>query len=188
MFVAALPSAEAIEDLDAFLSVRRDAAALRWTDSEHWHLTLAFAAEVPERALDDLVEGLSVAVAKSPPITARISGGGAFPHAGQAKVLWAGVTVDDPDVLEALAVRCRHAVTRAGAPVAGERFRPHMTVARMPRPVEATRWIRVLESYSGPEFALDRVALFASYLGQGRQRRPRHEVVEVFEAGPRFMS
>ncbi len=179
MFVAALPSAAAIEDLDDFLSVRRDAAPFRWTDPEQWHLTLAFAAEVPARAHDDLLEGLAVAVAKAPPITARISGGGAFPHAVQAKVLWAGVAVDDPEALDALATRCRNAVTRAGAAVAGERFRPHLTLARMARPVEATRWIRVLESYAGPEFTLDRVALVASYLGQ-RGQRPRHEVVEVF--------
>ena len=56
MFVAVLPPPEVVEHLDDFLSVRREAAAFRWSDPEQWHLTLAFAADVPDRSLDELDE------------------------------------------------------------------------------------------------------------------------------------
>ena len=69
-FVAVLPSQEAVDDLDAFLDVRREAAAFRWTRPEQWHLTLAFMAELPERRLDDLGDRLERAARKRAPLTA----------------------------------------------------------------------------------------------------------------------
>ena len=131
MFVAALPPDHVLDDLDDFLSVRRDAdRGLRWTLPEQWHLTLAFLPAVPDRVLDDLLERLTRAARKRAPMTAALVGGGAFPNPGRAKVLWAGVDVDDPIELDRLATGCRTAATKAGVEVPGERFKPHLTLAR----------------------------------------------------------
>ena len=89
LFVAAVPPAEVVEHLDDFLSVRREAASYRWTDPAQWHLTLAFAEAVPERKLDDLGERLERAARKRRAFEVRLGGGGAFPHAGRARVLFA---------------------------------------------------------------------------------------------------
>lgn len=183
MFVAAVPPPEAVEDLDAFLEVRREAAGFRWTPAEHWHLTLAFMADVPDRVLDDLLARLERAARKRRPLGVRLVGGGAFPHAGRARVLWAGAEVDDQVELDRLAVGCRAAAAKAGAPVDGARFRSHLTVARMGRPVEASSWVRLLDSYRGPPWVLDRITLVASHLGEGPRRRPRYETVQTFELG-----
>lgn len=180
MFVAAIPPPEVVEDLEAFLSVRREAEPLRWTLPEHWHLTLAFLADVPDRSYDDLLARLERAARKRHPMTATVAGGGAFPHPGRAKVLWAGVEVDDPVELSRLATGCRAAASKAGIEVPGERFRAHLTLARMGRPIEATRWLRVLEAYRGPTYRLDEIALVASHLGEGPRKRPRYEVHETF--------
>ncbi len=51
MFVAAVPPEEVVTHLDEFLSVRREAAPYRWTVPDQWHLTLAFAEDVPDRSL-----------------------------------------------------------------------------------------------------------------------------------------
>jgi 2'-5' RNA ligase len=184
MFVAAVPPDHVVEDLDDFLSVRREAdPGLRWASPEQWHLTLAFLAAVPDRALDDLSERLTRAARKRAPMTLRLAGGGAFPNPGRAKVLWTRVQVDDPIELDRLATGCRAAATKAGIAVPGERFKPHLTLARSGRPFEATRWLRVFEAYRGPEFALDRVSLVVSHLGEGPRGRPRYQVVEEFELG-----
>ena len=179
-FVAIYPPAEAIDHLDAFLDVRREAGPFRWTHTAHWHLTLAFFEDVPDRSFDALVEGLEAAVGKRSAMQAAIGGGGAFPHVGRAKVLWAGVDVDHAAELEKLAKGCRTAGATAGAPPAGERFRPHLTLARISPPIEATKWVRLLDSYRGPTFPLDHIALVASYLGEGPHRQPRHVVTETF--------
>jgi 2'-5' RNA ligase len=180
MFVAVVPPAEAVEDLDAFLDVRRESAPFRWTPAEHWHLTLAFMAEVSDRHLDDLEARLERAAAKRRAPRLAIAGGGAFPNVGRAKVLWAGVDVDDPVELDRLATGCRAAAGKAGAPVDGQRFRRHLTVARMGHPVEASNWVRLLDSYRGPSWTAGEIALVASHLGEGPRRRPRYETVATF--------
>lgn len=176
-FVAIYPPPEAVAHLDEFLDVRRHAGTFRWTLPTQWHLTLAFFEKVLDRSFDALLDGLQGAVRKRSALTASIVGGGAFPHVGSAKVLWAGLEVDDAGELEMLARACRGAGAVAGTPPAGERFRPHVTVARIGRPIEATKWVRLLDAYNGPEWPITQIAVVESHLGEGPNRRPRHEVV-----------
>ena len=183
MFVAVTPPEAVTEDLEQFLAPRREAAAFRWTPAEQFHLTLAFVESVPDRAYDEMVDRLAAAAAKRQPVRATVTGGGAFPNVGRAKVLFAGIETDSEE-LERLAAGARTALTTAGVPVAGRRFRAHLTLARMGRPVEATNWVRLLEAYTGPSWMIEEVALVESHLGEGPRRRPRHEVVETFSLGP----
>lgn len=198
MFVAIHPPDDVVADLEDFLGPRRDAAGeqpLRWTPPEHWHLTLAFMESVPDRSLDDLLERLARAGRRRTPVTLAIAGGGAFPNIGSAKVLYAGVepvtgsgpdaTSDDPlEEVRRLAVGARAAANRVGAPADGASFRPHLTLARMGRPIEATRWVRVLSAYRSRPFCVEEFSLVASHLGEGPRRRPRYEVVDTFPLGP----
>jgi RNA 2',3'-cyclic 3'-phosphodiesterase len=182
MFVALRPPSDAVEHLDEFLDVRRAAAAFRWATAEQFHVTLAFLAEVPDRALDDLVARLARAAARRTAFATAITGGGAFPNAGRARVVWAGLDLDDlgRTELSRLATGARAAANRAGVPVDGQRFRAHVTVARLGGPQEVSSWVRLLDSYRGPSWRADRVALVASYLGAGPRGRPRYETVEEF--------
>lgn len=182
MFVGVLPPEHVVEHLEEFLAPRREAATFRWSSPEQWHLTLAFAANVPDRAHDDLVARLAAAAERRTPFEVALEGGGAFPDPTRAKLLHAGLAAD-PEALDLLATGARHAASTAGVEVDGQRFRPHVTLARMNRPVEATRWIRVLETYRGPAWTVEDVALVASHLGEGPRGRPRHEVVETFSLG-----
>lgn len=186
MFVAAVPPAEAVEHLDDFLSVRREAAAYRWTDAAQWHLTLAFAEHVPDRSLDDLEARLERAARKRRSMVLRFGGGGAFPHPDRAKVLYAGLLLADDDrvELDRLATGARAALGKAGARVDGQRFRPHLTLARIGHTDNVTRFVRLLDGYEGPPWQVDQIALVASHLGEGPRRRPRHEVVETFALSP----
>ena len=182
MFVALLPPTDAVEHLDEFLDVRRAAAGFRWAPAEQFHVTLAFLADVPDRALDDLVARLARAAARRTPVATAISGGGAFPNAGRARVVWAGLDLDDHGrtELSRMATGARAAANRAGMPVDGQRFRAHVTVARVGQPQEVSSWVRLLDSYRGPSWTADHVALVASYLGEGPRGRPRYETVMEF--------
>ena len=182
MFVAVVPPEGVLEDLEEFLLPRREDAPFRWTLPEQWHVTLAFLDDVPDRVVDDLVERLGRAARKRAPMSAQITGGGAFPHVGKAKVLYAGLDTDREELSRA-ATGARAAAGRAGIAVDGQRFRPHVTLARMNRPVEATKWVRVLDAYAGPTWTIEELALVASYLGEGPRGRPRYEVLETFSLG-----
>ena len=182
MFVAVQPPDDAVEHLDEFLDVRRGAADFRWATTEQMHVTLAFLAEVPARRVDDLVERLTRAAAKRTAFETRIAGGGAFPSPAEARVLWAGLEVDEHGgtELSRLATGARTAATRAGIEVGGGRFRPHVTVARLRRATEVSRWVQLLEGYQGPPWVADQVELVESFLGQGPRGRPRYETVDTF--------
>ncbi|WP_110240510.1 RNA 2',3'-cyclic phosphodiesterase [Nocardioides gilvus] len=184
-FVAVQPPAEVTEHLDEFLEPRRAVAPFRWSAPEQVHLTLAFIADLAERHLDDLVERLEHAASCRRPVTTAITGGGAFPHVVGARVVWAGLALDEDDALEVrrMADGARAAANRVGGKVDGQRFRPHLTVARCGRPTEVTDWVRLLDAYRGPEWTIDSYALVESHLGEGPRRRPRYEVVAEFPVG-----
>ena len=185
MFAAVLPPPDVLEELEEFLGPRQEAADFRWTRPEGWHLTLAFMAKVPERSLDDLLERLGRAGRRRDPFTLRLAGAGAFPNPARAKVLYAGVegAPEDLEELRRLATGARAAANKAGAAAEGATFRPHLTLARMRRPVEATRWLRVLSTYRSREFPVTELVLVESHLGQGPGNRPRYDVVQSFPLG-----
>ena len=184
LFAAVVPPEGVLEHLDEFLSVRREVGeGLRWTVPDQWHLTLAFTGSVSERHLDDLVERLGRAARRRTPFELGFAGGGAFPNPGRAKVLWLGVAGEASarTELDRLATGARAAATRAGADVAGGKFRPHLTLARISRPQEVTKWVRLLDAYQGPGWTVEEFALVESHLGEGPRKRPRHVVLETFK-------
>lgn len=185
MFVAVVPSEEAVDHLEEFLEPRRSAAAFRWATPEQFHVTLAFLATVEDRHLDELVERLGRAAARRTAFETRVAGGGAFPNAGRARVVWAGLDLDEQGrtELDRMATGARAAASRTGIAVEGKRFRPHLTLARLGRPEEVSNWVRLLDAYAGPPWTVDRLTLVASHLGEGPRNRPRYEVVAELEVG-----
>ncbi len=182
MFVAVQPPEVAIDHLDDFLSVRREAAAFRWSLPTQFHVTLAFLDTVADRQLDELLERLERAAGRRASFTTRVAGGGAFPNPARARVLYAGLELapEPTEELARLAAGARAAAVRSGITIDGGRFRPHVTVARLRGPTEVTSWVRLLDTYSGPAWPVDRITLVASYLGEGPGSRPRYETVAEF--------
>lgn len=187
-FVALFPPVEAVEDLSDFLAPRREVRtgstgpmAPRWTRDEQLHLTLAFLPELADRDLEELTQLVAQAAGSRACGELRLAGGGAFPNAFDARVLWIGVEPQEArDELRRIAGRVRAAAGMAGARVEGGDFRAHVTVARMGRAQEASRWLRVLRTYEGPAWRPREIALVRSHLGQGPRRTPRYETLETF--------
>ena len=82
-----------------------------------------------------------------------------------------------------LAASGRAAGAKVGAPPDAQKFRPHLTLARPRPPIEATRWLRVLDSYRSPAWEVVDVVLIASYLGEGPGGGSRYETVAQFALG-----
>jgi len=183
MFVAVIPPESISADLDEFLSVRRDAAAFRWSTPDQLHLTLAFAEHVPDRSLDDAIERLETAAGRRTPFDLTVTGGGAFPNVAEGKVLYAGVETDAAEELDRVAAGTRNALVKAGVEVDGGRFRPHLTVARTGAPMELSNWVRLLDAYRGPTWTVSSFALVHSRLGEGPRKRPAYEVIAEFPFG-----
>ncbi len=185
LFTAVVPPDDVVEDLDEFLAPRRESAEFRWTLPSSWHLTLGFMPQVEERRLDDLAERLTRAGRRRRPFALGLAGGGAFPDASAAKVVVLRTAAEPADVeeLRRLATGARSAAAKAGAETDGGRFRPHLTLARLRRPTDVVRWLRLLDTYQSRTWQVQEFALIRSFLGEGPRGRPRYETVGTFRLG-----
>ena len=206
MFVAVSPPDSVREDLAEFLEPRE---GMPWISSHLWHITLAFCESVPEHRIDDFEEGLTAAAKRYEPFDLTLAGAGVFPAVERAKVFWAGIEESGTEeymasrnedeeisqlsptpgesepVLHRLARNARAAANNAGGAPDGKPFHPHVTLARLKRPIEGTKWLRVLDTYRGKPWRVDEIELVASHLGEGPNRTPRYETVARIPLGER---
>ena len=72
LFVALVPPSEAVEHLDAFLAVRREAAAFRWSLAEQLHVTLAFYGEfdITSLLIGQVLAKVALSIVLVPPLIA----------------------------------------------------------------------------------------------------------------------
>ena len=182
LFVAVVPPIEVVEDLGEFVEPRREHPDedIRWAADEHWHITLAFLGEVPEWKTEELGERLERAAKRQKPFELQLTGAGAFPGVPDALVLYTGVR-DDSDSLRHLAMTTRAAANRAGVIVEGRKFTPHVTLARLRRPVDATKWVRIFDTYDGPVWTAGTLRLIESRLGQGPGHSAAYATVGEWE-------
>jgi len=182
LFVAVVPPIEVVEDLNEFVAPRREHPDddIRWSADEHWHITLAFLGEVPDWKTDELNEGLEAVAQRQKPFELTLAGAGAFPGVPDARVLYTGVR-DDTESLKQLSKTTRAAANRAGAEVDGRKFVPHLTLARLRRPIDVTRWVRVFDTYRGPAWTAGSLQLIESRLGEGAGRSAAYATVSEWE-------
>ncbi|MDO5727195.1 MAG: RNA 2',3'-cyclic phosphodiesterase [Bowdeniella nasicola] len=172
MFIALYPPAAVVEEMEAFFAARPQ---LPWIDSAQWHITLAFLSSVPAAREDELIERLRAGFARKTAPHLQLVGGGAFPSLERAKLLWLRPVALSAE-LGALAVTARSVANACGATPDGRAFHPHLTVARLRRPIHAMRWMRIFDAFTSQSWLADEARLIASYLGEGPAGRPRHEI------------
>ncbi|MGH2688876.1 MAG: RNA 2',3'-cyclic phosphodiesterase, partial [Actinomycetota bacterium] len=122
----------------------------RWVPRENWHATVKFLGEVPDAHLAEVLAVVGRNTAAASRTTSALTGVGAFPSLGRARVLWVGLS-DAEGRLAALAAGLEEALGEAGFRRESRPLHPHLTLARLRAPVPIGR---VLEE-AGP-FAFDR--------------------------------
>ncbi len=121
--------------------------AVRWSPVETLHLTLRFLGDVAPGAVAALAAALAPAAGRAAPVDLRLSGAGAFPPRGRARVVWLGVA-PAPE-LTALHAAVEDACAAVGLGREQRPFRPHLTVGRprhgvaLPEPALAAALARV---------------------------------------------
>lgn len=153
------PACDLLERLQDDLPVGRLMAP------ETFHLTLAFLGEAPETAIGEVHEGLTKLRAN--PFSVRLRGVDVF-GGRQPKLIWAGVA--HQPALTALREKVRRAISGSGLDLPRERFRPHVTLARLGKHMrddEAAKLRGFLAHHAGfssKPFAVRRFNLYRSIL------------------------
>jgi 2'-5' RNA ligase len=141
---------------------RDDLAALRWSEPDAWHLTLAFLGDVTPDRVGTLAEELARVATRHDAFDLPAGGLGGFPAAGRARVAWYGI--GDPD---GRLRRLADDVGRAVDLVPDRPFAAHVTLARARgRSIDLRDWVREGDEPTG-SLAVDRVELMRSHLGRG---------------------
>lgn len=130
---------------------------------DNLHLTLVFLGDQPEAALlalDEALHGLA-----RPQLRLRLTGPQVFNRSG----VIAAAAVPDPGLV-ALHTRLRGLCHVAGITLPRARFRPHVTIARLPRrpapgaEAALARWLAARAGPGAPDWAVDAVTLYRSTL------------------------
>ena len=178
LFVALAPPAEAVAELAAVLRDLPPEPRVRWTRPEQWHVTLAFLAEVDERAQAELASRLGRVARRHAPLRLSLAGGGRF--GGQ--VLWTRIEGDRLP-LRRLADAVRAAARRCGLPTDQRPYRAHLTLARsalarttQPAP-DLRPLVAALQGFAGSAWPATDLHLVRSQLGAGPGGTARHETV-----------
>ena len=171
LFVALVPPADAMAELAAAVEALQATPGLRWTRPEQWHVTLAFLAEVDDRAREALTPRLERVAHRHAPPTLALAGGGRFGR----QVLWTRVD-GDRAALRRLADAVRAAARRCGLPVDARPYRQHLTLARASRPAtDLTPLAAALDGFAGRPWSASDLHLVRSVLGVGPGGTAHHE-------------
>ena len=157
--------------------------AIRTNPVERIHLTLHFLGHLPRSDVERLQRALPPRVARHQHFRLTAEGVGAFPDIRRPRVLWAGIAGADLPRLIALQADLGDALRKAGVTLE-DRFHPHLTLARVPRPLKAperellrdwsTQWARTTFG----NIPVEHVRLMRSQLGGGPAR---HTTLATFD-------
>lgn len=182
MFVAVRPPESVVETLGALLESRRDAdPEVRWIRVEQAHLTLAFLPDVSDDRVERLTAALTGVAGRTEGFALQLDGAGAFPDVTRGRELYQAVSTGGAD-LGRLASRVRTAIQRTGVQHDPKRFVAHLTLARIRKPQDVTRWWRIVDSFPPLAFEVAEFGLWSSTL---HQSGAEHELVQSFPLGAR---
>ncbi|HLG00808.1 MAG TPA: RNA 2',3'-cyclic phosphodiesterase [Acidimicrobiia bacterium] len=170
LFVAVRPPDDVIAAVEVALApARRSMVGPKWTTPEQWHVTLQFLGQVPEEAVGDVAHALE-AVSKVPPFPIRLAGGGGFPRAERARVVWLGVGPGGDRVAE-LAHSVNGALEPLGLLPEDRPYHPHLTLARLKVSGDVGPAIEALGTDPvGKAFVVDEVVLYESKVSRAGTR------------------
>ena len=122
--------------------LERALPGVRMTDPASLHLTLAFLGELEDEALATIIALTGEVARQSPPFRLALKGLGVFGPPTSPRVVWAGVGGDTRRLL-ALQRRLADALEAQGYPREQRPFAPHLTLARLSRPLDEAAYLRL---------------------------------------------
>ena len=146
-------------------ALRGFAGVMRWVPTHQFHITLKFLGETDPRQLNYLSSSLETACGAASPFSVDLSEASVGPSGGVPKTIWLRI-VQEQNALEALAERVDLACKSLGFPAEARRFVPHVTLARIKKPLARESLERGLRSI--PPAAFPTFKASAAYLVRSR--------------------
>lgn len=113
--------------------------AFRWVSPDKIHLTLKFLGDIEQDRAEKVSEAMDRVGQKHSPFSITLHGMGCFPGMNRARVLWLGLDSDYRKPLLELQSDVQLETAALGFKPEKRRFNPHLTLARIRRPVGRER-------------------------------------------------
>ena len=147
-------------------SIKPELGKLSWVKPENIHLTMKFIGEIDEKMIPDIERELNHVAAKTSVMSVNIRSLGCFPNPRRARVLWAGLR-GNLEQLEFLKRDVEESMTKIGLEKDNKKFSPHVTLARIKKPVDTARLTSILKEHDNSDYGkeeFDHIALIKSDL------------------------
>jgi len=136
-----------------------------WSRVENIHLTVKFFGDVEQSNLAQIADAASRSVMNFSSFQILINGTGAFPKPSQPRVIWIGVE-DPTKQLLRLQSEFEAECAREGFTKEKRTFSPHLTIARIRKPVGARKLAEVNNSlgFDSMDLLVNELVIFRSEL------------------------
>lgn len=136
LFIGIWPDRVMVDEVRDFIrSASSGSTGLRWISPENLHFTLEFLGEVTPERVAGLKQYLERAAMSCRPFRLTLGKAGFFPNAQSPRVVWLGVDRGAGELTH-LAAMVRSVCMEWGLEASGQRFQPHLTIARAGRGVQ----------------------------------------------------
>lgn len=159
LFIACTPPLAVRQQLAVLLHDAPLPAGWRCLEPDGWHVTLRFLGDVAVAGIPELTATLTRLTRDHPVMTVQLTGWGAFPTHGRARVLWIGVQEIGSNALHKLARQ----LALLPPPADPRPFHPHLTLARTRHATDLTPTLPNLPEFSA-EWEITELHLIRSFL------------------------
>jgi len=151
-----------------------------WPNPERFHLTLKFLGPIPRELLIPLQSVMAAFSGAYPAFTLTAGGIGVFPNVRNARIVWIGIHEQTEHLMQVV-TDLEKKLHPMGIPAQSRSFFPHITLARIKKPVRPHDMISVIkrfESNSSHAFPVNRLVLYKSRLQpQGAVHSPLFQIM-----------
>lgn len=148
------------------MSLKREKLNARWTKPGSFHVTLKFLGSIRLGAVAEISSVLTSVSGQYPGLELTTGSLGLFPGIKKARIAWAGIG-GQTERLSQLFRQIDGALNEIGYPLENLRFSPHVTLARIKKPVRPDNWVGILEqnkNLRSDPFKLKEIILYESRL------------------------
>jgi 2'-5' RNA ligase len=173
------PVRAAADELARQLHRRPGGESVRWVKPENLHVTLRFLGSIPATSVVRLARCVAAETGRIEPLRLRLAAARIFPSARRPRVVAVGIEPQAP--LAELAAATERGVVVAGFAPEARRFRPHLTLGRIPPRADFPS-VTASDTPEADAFDVNEVLLFRSDLHPSGARYTPLERVSLSSA------
>jgi len=137
-----------------------------WPAPDNFHLTLKFLGPVPRKELGSIQSAMADLSGAYPDLSLMVKGMGVFPNIKNARIVWSGIQ-GQTRRLNRLVTDLDTALQTVGIPGQPRPFFPHITLARIKKPVSSRTVVPLIkrfENNASVDFPVNHLVFYKSRL------------------------